>query len=38
MASRAQAAGGAMTIESQQGSGTTVAVEFPIRMEEGVQL
>jgi signal transduction histidine kinase len=38
MAARAQAAGGAMTIESAPGSGTTVAVEFPIRMEEGVQL
>jgi signal transduction histidine kinase len=36
MSSRAQAAGGEMTIESTPGAGTTVAVEFPIRMEEGV--
>jgi signal transduction histidine kinase len=38
MAARAQSAGGAMTIESKPEAGTTVAVEFPIRMDEGVQL
>lgn len=36
MSSRAQTAGGAMTIDSTPGAGTTVAVEFPIRMGEGV--
>jgi len=36
MEARAQSAGGAMTIESVVGAGTTVRVEFPIRMEEGV--
>ena len=38
MSSRAQTAGGEMTIKSQPNAGTTVAVEFPIRMEEGVRL
>ena len=33
MAARAQAAGGAMTIESAPGSGTTMTVQFPIRIE-----
>jgi signal transduction histidine kinase len=38
MAARAQDAGGEMTIESTPGAGTTVSVEFPLRMEEGVKL
>ena len=37
MAARAQSAGGVMTIESPTGAGTTVCVEFPIRMEEGAR-
>jgi signal transduction histidine kinase len=37
MASRAQAAGGETTIESKPGAGTTVVVEFPLRMEEGAR-
>ncbi len=37
MAARAQSAGGVMTIESPPGAGTTVRVEFPIRMEEGAR-
>ena len=38
MASRAEDAGARMTIESKPDAGTTVAVEFPIRMEEGAPL
>jgi signal transduction histidine kinase len=37
MAARARAAGGVLTIESVKGAGTTVHVEFPIRMEEGAR-
>lgn len=33
MAARARAAGGVMTIDSVKGAGTTVHVEFPIRVE-----
>lgn len=35
MAARVHSAGGAMTIESAPGAGTTVRVEFPFHMEEG---
>jgi signal transduction histidine kinase len=35
MAARADAAGGALTVESAPGVGTTVGVELPIRREEG---
>lgn len=38
MASRAETAGGVLTIESKPGAGTAVAVEFPIRAIEGVQV
>jgi signal transduction histidine kinase len=37
MESRAQAAGGTMGVESGRGRGTTVAVEFPIHVEEGAR-
>ncbi len=37
MAARAQGAGGELTIESKPGVGTTVVVEFPIRMAQGAE-